>query len=112
KRLFGWWPGKDDEADAAPTTTADTGTEDIAQRMHATEVLEARTALVDRQELGALLAKLDTLSAQQRTALVLRYGHDLPVGEIAELLGVELATAKTHLVRGLARLRDLMEEHR
>ena len=43
---------------------------------------------------------------------MLRYGHDLPVAEIAEMLGVELATAKTHLVRGLARLRDLMEEHR
>jgi RNA polymerase sigma-70 factor (ECF subfamily) len=112
KKLFGWWPGKDDDADAAPTTSADTGVDDIAQRMHATETVEARTALVDRQELGALFAKLDTLSAQQRTALVLRYGHDLPVGEIAELLGVELATAKTHLVRGLARLRDLMEEHR
>lgn len=111
KRLFGWWPGKDDEADAAPTT-ADTGTDDIAQRMHATDVIEARTALVDRQELAALMTKLDVLSAQQRTALVLRYGHDLPVGEIAALLGVELATAKTHLVRGLARLRDLMEEHR
>jgi DNA-directed RNA polymerase specialized sigma24 family protein len=34
------------------------------------------------------------------------------VGEIADMLGVELATAKTHLVRGLSRLRDLMEEHR
>jgi RNA polymerase sigma-70 factor (ECF subfamily) len=43
---------------------------------------------------------------------VLRYGHDLPVADIATLLGVEPATAKTHLVRGLARLRDLMEEHR
>jgi RNA polymerase sigma-70 factor (ECF subfamily) len=112
KRLFGWWPGKDDEADAAPTTTADTGADDIAQRMHATDVIEARTALVDRQELAALMTKLDVLSPQQRTALVLRYGHDLPVGEIAALLGVELATAKTHLVRGLARLRDLMEDHR
>ena len=69
-------------------------------------------ALASQQELGALFGRLDQLSAQQRTALVLRYGHDLPVGEIAELLGVELATAKTHLVRGLARLRDLMEEHR
>ena len=49
---------------------------------------------------------------QQRAALVLRYGHDLAVGEIASMLGVELATAKTHLVRGLARLRDLMEEHK
>ena len=62
--------------------------------------------------LDALLGRLDTLSAQQRAALVLRYGHDLPVLEIAQMLGVEPATAKTHLVRGLARLRDLMEEHR
>ena len=62
--------------------------------------------------LGALFGRLDDLSPQQRTALVLRYGHDLPVPEIAAMLGVELATAKTHLVRGLARLRDLMEEHR
>jgi RNA polymerase sigma-70 factor, ECF subfamily len=68
--------------------------------------------LQSQQELGALFGRLEELSTQQRTALVLRYGHDLPVGEIAELLGVELATAKTHLVRGLARLRDLMEEHR
>jgi RNA polymerase sigma-70 factor (ECF subfamily) len=43
---------------------------------------------------------------------VLRYGHDLGVPEIAQMLGVGEATAKTHLVRGLARLRDLMEEHR
>jgi RNA polymerase sigma-70 factor (ECF subfamily) len=69
-------------------------------------------AIADREELGALFARLDTLSPQQRAALVLRYGHDLPVATIAEMLGVELATAKTHLVRGLARLRDLMEEHR
>ena len=66
----------------------------------------------EREELSAMLERLEELSPQQRTALVLRYGHDLPVSQIAELLGVELATAKTHLVRGLARLRDLMEEHR
>ena len=62
--------------------------------------------------MNAMLARLDQLSPQQRTALVLRYGHDLPVPEVAELIGVEVATVKTHLVRGLARLRDLMEEHR
>ncbi len=112
KRLFGWWPGKDDDtADVAPTS-ADTGTNDIAERMHAMATTEPRAALEGHQALGALLSKLATLSPQQRTALVLRYGHDLPVAEVAELLGVELATVKTHLVRGLARLRDLMEEHR
>jgi len=116
KKLFGWWPGKDaGDADAAPTgarASADIGTDDIAERMHAVEALETPDALAGRQALATMIGKLDDLSAQQRTALVLRYGHDLPVAQVADLLGVELATAKTHLVRGLARLRDLMEEHR
>ena len=112
RKLFGWWPGASDgEADAAPTS-ADTGHEDIAERMHATGTPAPREALEDQEALGALLGRLDDLSPQQRTALVLRYGHDLPVAEVAALLGVELATVKTHLVRGLARLRDLMEEHK
>ncbi|CAN5771580.1 sigma-70 family RNA polymerase sigma factor [soil metagenome] len=116
RRLFGWLPGSDDagvgQAENA-TVVADTAGDDIAQRMHATgSTVVAREALVENQEMRALFTRLDQLSVQQRTALVLRYGHDLPVAEIATLLGVELATAKTHLVRGLARLRDLMEEHR
>jgi len=109
RTLFGWWPGgADDDAPAKPDAQADA----IAERMHATDSIAPRDALEGRQELQALLARLEDLSAQQRTALVLRYGHDLPVAEVAELLGVEPATAKTHLVRGLARLRELMEEHR
>lgn len=111
RRLFGWLPGKDDAVDAAPAS-ADGATDDIAERMHSGARPVPREALVDQQELGALMGRLSDLSPQQRTALVLRYGHDLPVAEVAELLGVELATVKTHLVRGLARLRDLMEEHR
>lgn len=111
RALFGWWPAKEGETDAAPTI-ADSGVDDIAERMHATEMRVPDGALAEREELGALFARLDQLSVQQRTALVLRYGHDLPVGQIAEMLGVELATAKTHLVRGLAKLRELMEEHR
>ena len=91
---------------------ADTGIDDIAGRMHAMATALPREALEDQQALASMLGRLEDLSAQQRTALVLRYGHDLPVAEVAALLGVELATAKTHLVRGLARLRDLMEEHR
>ena len=111
RKLLGWLPSREGDAiDVAPL--ADTGHEDIAERMHAVNQPAPRDALVDREELGALMGRLENLAPQQRTALVLRYGHDLPVAEVAELLGVELATAKTHLVRGLARLRDLMEEHR
>lgn len=84
----------------------------LAVLMHGTGSSSPDDELAGRQELSALLRRLDALSAQQRTALILRYGHNLGVPEVAQLLGVELATAKTHLVRGLAKLRDLMEEHR
>jgi RNA polymerase sigma-70 factor, ECF subfamily len=112
RKLLGWLPGKaGEEIDAAPVTEL-ASTDDIAERMHSGATQAPHEALVDRQQLGALLGRLDDLAPQQRTALVLRYGHDLPVAEVAELLGVEHATVKTHLVRGLARLRALMEEHR
>jgi RNA polymerase sigma-70 factor, ECF subfamily len=107
RALFGWLPGKDE-----PEIAVDSSSEAIAQRMHAPAGPVPTEAIASREELGALFERLDTLSSQQRAALVLRYGHDMPVATIAEMLGVELATAKTHLVRGLARLRDLMEEHR
>jgi RNA polymerase sigma-70 factor (ECF subfamily) len=105
---FGWTPRRDDDESAAEDEPPDalTGLTQGAPSPLPTD------ALVSREELTALLRSLDGLAAQQRTALVLRYGHDLPVPEVAQLLGVELATAKTHLVRGLARLRDLMEDHR
>jgi RNA polymerase sigma-70 factor (ECF subfamily) len=113
RKLLGWLPGAGDaETNAAPTQAPDAGTGDIAERMHAQGGPAPHEVLEDQQALGALLDRLSDLSPQQRTALVLRYGHDLPVGEVAEMLGVELATVKTHLVRGLARLRDLMEEHK
>lgn len=75
----------------------------------------AREAGPDRQlahsrEVAQLLRVLDDLPAKQRTALLLRYGHELPVADIADMLGVRPATIKTHLVRGLRRLRKLMEQ--
>lgn len=106
---FGWFGseqrGGDDDApvEAAP--------DDVAGMVHSVVVAPAPAQMIeDRQQLASMIESLDGLSAQQRAALILRYGHDLPVPEVAQLLGVELATAKTHLVRGLARLRDLMEE--
>jgi RNA polymerase sigma-70 factor, ECF subfamily len=109
RKLLGWWPSKE-ELDAAPVT--ENQPDDIAERMHASANPAPRDAMESNERLAAMFSKLEGLSAQQRTALVLRYGHDMPVAQVAEMLGVELATAKTHLVRGLARLRDLMEEHK
>jgi RNA polymerase sigma-70 factor, ECF subfamily len=109
RTLFGWMSGKGG-ADEVKISDPQAGV--IAERLQAAGAPAAVDVMVSHETSGALLERLEHLSAQQRTALVLRYGHDLPVGEIADLLGVEIATAKTHLVRGLARLRDLMEEHK
>jgi RNA polymerase sigma-70 factor (ECF subfamily) len=59
-----------------------------------------------RREVAVMLRGLAGLPDQQRTCLVLRYGHDLGVGQIAAMLGVGEGTVKTHLVRGLSRLRE------
>jgi DNA-directed RNA polymerase specialized sigma24 family protein len=56
---------------------------------------------------GARLARaLDRLPARQRVALELRYGQELAPADIAALLGVGEGTVKTHLARGLSRLRQ------
>ena len=65
--------------------------------------------LARQREITALLGAMDSLPVKQRTALLLRYGHDLSITEIAGMLGVKPATVKTHLVRGLDRLRKIME---
>src|SRR5690606_27039106 len=87
------------------------GGEDPAaeQQERPVEELRADRALAHHEDVRALLRALEHLPAKQRTVLLLRYGHDLSIAEIAGMLGVGPATAKTHLVRGLRRLRKTME---
>ncbi len=47
-----------------------------------------------------LAAAIQTLSKNQRAAVVLHYLEDLPVAEIARILEVSPSTAKVHLHRG------------
>ncbi len=54
-----------------------------------------------------LLRALAALPPRQRTVLVLRYFNDLPEAEIADALGCSVGTVKSHVSRGLARLRDV-----
>jgi RNA polymerase sigma factor (sigma-70 family) len=53
---------------------------------------------------------LGRLPEAQRTAVVLRHVEDVPTGEIAEILGCPEGTAKSHVSRGLRRLRALLAE--
>jgi RNA polymerase sigma-70 factor (ECF subfamily) len=54
---------------------------------------------------GELAAQLLALPAKQRTAVVLRHVVDLPLSEIAAVLGCAEGTARSHVARGLAALR-------
>ncbi|MFC6936956.1 RNA polymerase sigma factor [Actinomadura yumaensis] len=61
-----------------------------------------------RHETGRELAGLlGALPESQRAAVVLRHVADLPVAEIATVMGVPQGTVKSHISRGLARLRAL-----
>jgi RNA polymerase sigma-70 factor (sigma-E family) len=53
-----------------------------------------------------LLAGLAGLTPRQRTAVVLRFVDDLDMAGIAREMNCSLGTAKSHLSRGLQRLRD------
>jgi RNA polymerase sigma factor (sigma-70 family) len=66
----------------------------------------ADALLAEGQGVARTLALVAELPPMQKAAIVLRYGHDLSVPEIAALLGVGPGTVKTHLVRGLDRLRE------
>lgn len=53
---------------------------------------------------------LAALSRHQRAAVVLRVLEDLDHATIAERLGCSVGTARSHLSRGLARMRELAPE--
>jgi RNA polymerase sigma factor (sigma-70 family) len=68
----------------------------------------------DVGERAAVLAALARLPQRQREALVLRFWLDLPLGAIAETMGVRTGTVKSQISRGLdalhADLSDLDDE--
>lgn len=63
---------------------------------------------VDPPEIDETWELLATLPSDQRVALVLRYYEDLPLDEIAEVMGCRPATARTRIHRALTKLREEM----
>ena len=57
-----------------------------------------------------VLRALATLPARQRAAIVLRYFDDLDDTQIAAALGCSPGTVRAHLSRGLARMRQAMND--
>jgi len=56
-----------------------------------------------RRKLGQLIA---TLPENARLVVILRYQEDLAPDDIAEILGMPIATVKSHIQRSLAMLRE------
>ena len=63
---------------------------------------------VEPPELDETWALLDRLPRDQRVALVLRYYEDLPVDEIAQIMGCRPGTVRTRIHRALTALRKEM----
>ncbi|MDP9331178.1 MAG: sigma-70 family RNA polymerase sigma factor [Actinomycetota bacterium] len=59
-------------------------------------------------DMTELLEALRSLSPNQRAAVFLFYQADLPVREVARLMGTSAAAVKVHLHRGRGRLRELL----
>jgi RNA polymerase sigma factor (sigma-70 family) len=55
-----------------------------------------------------LMRGLALLSAEEREAISLRYGSDLTVPEMAEVLGESLTTVEGRVYRGLRKLREAL----
>lgn len=64
---------------------------------------DATDQLADRSELAQLLRELPD---RQCAALVLRYFHDLPDGEIADALQCRIGTVRSLISRGLTSMRE------
>ncbi|MFQ5342616.1 MAG: sigma-70 family RNA polymerase sigma factor [Anaerolineae bacterium] len=76
-----------------------------------TDRTENPESYVLRQDLGRMLqCGLNTLSLDQRTAIVLSDIHGLSYPEIAEVANVPVGTVKSRISRGRARLRDYLLE--
>lgn len=79
---------------------------DLASPPSAHEAVEASE---DQVRLRAAIARL---SNQQRTAVALKYYHDMDTAAIARAMGIASGSVKVHLHRGVKRLRELLEEER
>lgn len=64
-------------------------------------------AVIRNRSLAGAMAKLSVI---QRTVLTMYYVEELSYGEVADALGMNLNTVRTHIRRGKIQLAELLEE--
>ncbi|SPF49669.1 RNA polymerase sigma factor [Syntrophobacter sp. SbD1] len=67
--------------------------------------------IVVKLDYEQLYAALNQLPLDYREALMLRYHEGLPMEDVAEALSLKLSAAKMRVHRGLAKLRDILENN-
>ncbi len=67
-------------------------------------------ALLARAELDAVWNAVGELSPQQQAVFLLRFGDDMALGEIGQVLGIRTGTVKAQLFRALGHVRRQLKE--
>ena len=62
--------------------------------------------LLAREKVKRLAEIVQTLSPNQRTVFLLKFSEEMPVADISEVLGMPVATVRTHLHRALTAVRS------
>ncbi|MEJ5223652.1 MAG: sigma-70 family RNA polymerase sigma factor [Anaerolineales bacterium] len=65
---------------------------------------------VQRQADAAVWRAIQTLDEKHRLPVILRYYHDLPVSDIADMLGIPAGTVHSRLNHARERLRTVLKE--
>jgi RNA polymerase sigma-70 factor (ECF subfamily) len=76
---------------------------------HAADPSPERTLLA-REQLNAVRNALSSLSRQQREVFLLRFGEELSLAEIANVLELKVGSVKAQLSRATSKLRELLKE--
>lgn len=66
--------------------------------------------LLAQEKVKQLSAILETLSKNQRTVFLMKFSDEMPVDEIAAILGMSVNTVRTHLHRAMLSIRNKMGE--
>jgi RNA polymerase sigma-70 factor (sigma-E family) len=90
-------------------TAIDEGRRGFFQRERSVDAVPEHPVTDDSADFDLRLA-LDALPPGQRAVVVLRYWEDLSVTETARILGRTEGTVKSQAAKGLAALRDLLED--
>ena len=77
-----------------------------AMRDLAVDAPSPEERMLRREELARVLQAMDALAVEDRELIGLRFGSELEIPEIAEVLGVRTGTVRTRLWRALERLRE------